>query len=165
MLKEAINIEQLDILKKGSYLWVWDGNASPPHIGLSVEGQYYSLRFTKKDHQPIEEALEKVKRLPISFLWIEVDSSAIVLHPNDAFEPYSSCLDQNVSCLQPILDTFQIPDKSYILKDLLEYLNRNKQILNVFSHRLPASWRGLSAYTNQDVQANLEAAKSKLCHK
>lgn len=165
MLDSIQEIVNLSRLNDGCYLWVWDADASPPHIGLSVNGKYHSLRFTKKDKQSVLEVLEKVKRLPLSFLWIEFDECLLILDPDLAFASYSSCIEQNLSCLQPILDCFGLLNRSFILKDLLEYLESKDALLGSYSYRIRADWEGLALYTNRDVQANLDAAKQKLCLK
>lgn len=163
--RREIKENELGILKEGCYLWVWDAHARPPHIGLSVHGKYYSLRFTQKDNHSIDLAIEKVGRLPISFLWVQVDPSSLKKDPEIVFAQYSSCLDQNLSCLQPLLDCFGMEDRNFILKDLLQNLQEKMAIGNILSYRLDESWKGLATYTNQEVQSNLDAAKRRLCIK
>ena len=57
-----------------AYLWVWHADKIPPHLGLSTQSRYYSLKSNGKDQNVcFEKVIQLIDRKKIKTLAIELD--------------------------------------------------------------------------------------------
>ncbi|MFN5846790.1 MAG: hypothetical protein ACK46O_13885, partial [Flavobacteriia bacterium] len=47
--KRIWSIEDENELQKGFFLWILHADKVPPHVGCSIDGNYYSLKVSGKD--------------------------------------------------------------------------------------------------------------------
>lgn len=158
--KEVQVIQTIDELKSENensfFLWVWHASKIPPHIGLTFQNKYFSLKVKGKDENV---PFEKIKRIPsqrnIGMIFVEVDFKTSIEDISSIFKNYSNAGSNHVSCLKPIQDVFQIKNGEFILSDLLKYLESKNMIKKVFSLNLESDFKGILNYSKEDIEKRL----------
>jgi hypothetical protein len=144
-------------LGDGFYLWVFHADKIPPHIGCSVNGQYFSLKFNGKDENvPIELVLATIDRKSIPTLIIEIKSTVSLEMVMDVFESYSTTVPNEVTCLAPIARLLHCPDSVRKLSNLLTYLSFRAELLRVFKLHLELNFMGIKHYSQGDIHQTLK---------
>jgi hypothetical protein len=150
----SLELGSSEILQKGIFLWIWQPEKTPPHIGISTDGVYFSLQFEKMQFElSVQNLFEIIERKQTSIMWlkIQVENQNI----RDIFLNYVSCSLNNCSCIQPILDVFSIRKKDAILPDLLESLESKGIVGKLFHSYLPKKFTQINSYTREDVMEHL----------
>jgi hypothetical protein len=150
-----------DFLKKGCYLWAFHHHKIP-HLGLSVNGHYFSVTFNKKQvNESVETPwrLSQSKAIPCFFIQL-IDTIECAVDIKYFFESHSFL--QN-TCLLPILQSLGLAHKNIdILPDLLHYLNANKMIKSWHCNHLYQKERlSLLHYTKHEVMEMVEKGMTK----
>ncbi|MBU2018357.1 MAG: hypothetical protein KJ941_01815 [Bacteroidetes bacterium] len=158
MWDDLIQLNQefsLDFLKSKMVLWIWNPHQKPPHIGLSIDKKYFSLRFNKLEHSvEIEHVTKKVTRSQIPLILIELNLTRSEKFIENTFSKYKSCYENECSCLLPILQSLKVEEEKFLLRDLLKLLQERNNIVRKFSINLPHHWSDIPVYSSQDVQEN-----------
>lgn len=136
------------ILQK-SFLWIWNADKIPPHIGISSGKDYYSLTYRKSEHLQTVSMLKKVKRSLIPLVLVEIPESVFVSDPTSVFLKYDRAID-DVTCLKPIKEVMQLEGVSQ-LAILLNYLESERLILQVNGLNLPEGYTGIPDYSMEDI--------------
>ena len=155
MYKLDIVRDRLPDLNTGFFLWVWYADKIPPHIGCSLDGEYFSLKVSGKDMElPVKKVLGLIERKGLAFLLVDVNKqlskSALLEH----FSNYDKAAEGR-SCLTPIINVFGNPEQVNLLVDLIQYLERNDGIKCIFGLNLPADYNGLPVYSMDEVNSRL----------
>ena len=141
-------------LQNGLFLWVWHPENTPPHIGISTEGKYFSLQLEKLQFGlNVQRLIELVDRKKTSLFWLEIFEDSMTIEKY--FKDYQSCVMNNCSCLQPILDIFEIQKNGAILFDLIDHLESKNSLGKLMHKYLPENFTALKRYTRQDVENHL----------
>jgi hypothetical protein len=153
-LESLTGINQLE---DGFYLWVFHADKIPPHIGCSVNGKYFSLKFNGKDENvPIELVLATIDRKSIPTLVIEIKSTVSLEMVMVIFESYSTTVPDEVTCLAPISRLLHCPDSVMKLSNLLSYLALRAELLRVFKLHLGHDFIGIKHYSQGDIHKTLK---------
>lgn len=154
----VLDLSELEIiLQKGTFLWVWKADKLPPHIGLSVNHEYYGLKWLKKEVAlPISDLLGRVGRMNFPMVFIEVKNTGSLEDVRSIFEQYASCQQNDCSCLQPINTFFGYKQPKAVVHDLVQYLKSKGEIQNYYSTNLPKSFKGIPAYDYGLVEQELQ---------
>ncbi len=136
------------------YLWIFNPTKFPPHIGISTEQKYYSLKMNGKDEAIDTSTLfdfceREAKKLIVQEVKISISEEKIA----NAFAKFQNVIPGENSCLAPINQLFNLP-KSTILKDLLDNLDNNKRLNRVFQLNLSNDVQ-LVTYTAQELHEKL----------
>lgn len=157
------NFQVIDSQKveKGIFLWISHADKIPPHIGISSNGNYFSLKVKGKDDTSCETILRTIhlKKVPCLILQLDdtsFDSKRFLTVKNE----YTTINQEVKTCLIPILDLFQIKEKAFILYDFLTYLQEKNQIIGYFTLNLPANFKGIKKYSLEDVTIHLDKLKN-----
>lgn len=147
------NIQEVN---KGLFLWIWKADEICPHLGISSEGNYFSLKISGKEERVnatnlLERAHKKAKKLLLLKLTDEISVEAITL----VFQKYQSCQENACFCSAPILEVFGINKENGILFDLLNCLEERNAVNTVFAWNLSASFQGIPFYSATDVNNHL----------
>jgi hypothetical protein len=144
-----------DLLNTSALLWIWNPQLKPPHIGISTKGKYFSLRFHKVERSiEVEQITQKIYRSKIPLLLLAVQQDILINYVNQIFKKFSSCSENECSCLLPILQSLSIKNETFLLKDLINHLEENKNITQKIGLNLPLDWTDIPLYTAQDVREN-----------
>jgi len=140
-------------------LWVWHADKIPPHLGLSVEGKYFSLKANGKDFlTEIESVRQLIDKKAIKTLCFELNVDLNLINLINSFKKYAATIPFEVTCLKPIQDVLNSPHSKQLV-DLLMDLNGKNQIQRVFGFNIPKEFDSISEYTTDDIHARLKQLK------
>lgn len=140
---------------QGTLLWIWNADKIPPHLGISSKGRYFSLKVNGKDNAvSVSDLLERLKRKPIPTICVQLNYEIVDLAP--FFAKYSKAQANSITCLQPIREALQLPDASIVF-ELLENLENQGRIAQVYGMHLPKNFKGIPVYGIEDIHKRLKA--------
>jgi hypothetical protein len=159
-------IRQFDesILNKGIYLSVVHANKIPPHIGVVVDGRYFSLKAKGKDVDvPIKDFIKIINRKQIVSLFIQIPKNISSEQISTIYQRFTKAKAYESSCLTPIKHIFELGEEIQKLGDLLKVLDNSDLIASVYGINVPDEYRGIPAYDVNAIHQRLEilATKSK----
>ena len=145
-------------LNTGCYLCIWHANKIPPHIGILIDGSYFSLKVKGKDTAiPVNEILKIINRKSICALFVEVQREVVKSHIFEVFSKYSNAEAYKFSCLTPITEVFDTNQNVHLLADLLNSFKEKNQIGKVFGLNLALDFGGIPMYGKEEIEARLKA--------
>jgi len=141
-------------------LWVLHADKIPPHIGISAQGQFFSLKVGGKDeYLPTVKLIDFLSFKRIPSVVIELNSNKNLNEIAQKFEQFDRAKDLKSSCLVPIKELI-VPGKNIgRLKELLEILTEKELINGVFGLNLAESYAGIPYYTTEQIELRLEKLK------
>ncbi len=141
--------------KQHALLWVWHADKIAPHIGLSVNGSYFSLKANGTDvNLPIDSIIELIHKKKIPTLCVELEINLNVSDVESEFLKYTKTIPHEITCLEPIKRVVDMVEASQ-LGELLEMLKGKNQLKQVFGFYLPDGFDHIRAYTLKDVHQRL----------
>ena len=142
---------------RGIYLWVLHADKVPPHIGISKEGEYFSLKATGKDIAvPVRKILQLLKQKSIPALILKTSPNSIM--PVDLAEVFGRYIKAGLgqaTCLTPITEIYFSGQQDLILSELLNLLNESGTLEEVFGLNLDQNFKGIPHYERKDIQKHL----------
>jgi hypothetical protein len=152
------NIENLNLQK--NLLWILHADKIPPHIGISAEAHFFSLKVSGKDeYMPVFKLIDILNFKKISSVVIELDSCITEYELANKYKKFDRAEDLGSSCLIPIKELFFPDSKVNRLKDFLDILKEKKLINRVFGLNLTDTYKGISYYTIEEIEFRLEKLK------
>lgn len=144
-----------DMLRSGVFLWIWHANKIPPHLGLSVDGAYFSLKHNGKDlYLPYSKALRVIDQRGIATIVLKVNFEFSLDRVHSIFERYEVASSNGATCLFPLRDALA-NEECETLFDLLEFLHRNKLVTQIYGIHIPSDFVGIPFYGIQDIKNRL----------
>jgi len=143
-------------------LWVWHADKIPPHLGISIEGKYFSLKANGKDQGlAIDTILSVLNKKQIKTVCFEIDTTITLQDLESEFLKFTTTIPNEISCLEPIQNLLQIKAASQ-LNDLLIALDERNQIKKTIGFNVTKEFKNFKRYTIEDVHARLKLlAKNK----
>ena len=155
LIFENIKSLSVDTASKGLFIWVWHADKVPPHVGISLDSFYYSLKVSGKDRKlPHEKVAELIFRKSIPSLLIELKSGLDIPTLERSFEAYEYATPGSSTCLSPIKDVLSVSHADR-LAELLENLQQRGQIVEVYGACLPDGFKSLKPYGAEDIEQRL----------
>lgn len=134
-------------------LWVINADSIPPHIGLSVNGQFFSLKYNGKDSGvPVERLVEIFRSKKIKVLLFKIGSVDDILL-NRVFSEFECTVPGQITCLQPIKEILKL--KADTIHDLLQELSVRNEIEAVYQLNIDKDFKGIPEYTLDDIYHHL----------
>ena len=156
--ENIVSLNDKSVLNSGCYLCVWHAHKIPPHIGLIIDSEYFSLKVKGKDSSlPIAEILKLIHRKEICTLLIEIKIPITKAQIIAAFSQFSNAEAYKYSCLTPIADIFDLRQDVSMLADLLNSFKSKDLIGNVFGLNLISDFKGIPMYGKEEIEARLKA--------
>ena len=159
------NITQLkdfQELNVGSYLCIWYADKIPPHIGISINGSYYSLKVNGKDTAiPINEIVKIINKKNICSVFAEILVNIDSIEVERIFSRYKCAKEGESTCLSPITEMYYLNNQIDILADLLNYFQSKQQIGQLFGLNLIPDFKGILSYNKKDIEARLKQLSEK----
>lgn len=152
---------RLSDVEYGIFLWILHADKIPPHIGISKNGFYYSLKVSGKDeHFSVEKLIALLNRKKIASLVIKSSENSIrVQQLAEVFDKYQSIENDKHTCLTPISEIYFSEPKDLILSELLNLLNEAGVLEEIYGINLPTSYGGILYYERNDIQNRLNHLK------
>lgn len=132
-----------------SFIWIWNADKIPPHIGISRGKDYFSLTYRKSEQLLTASMLKKAKRSGIPLILVEIPKEIIRLDPQRIFSEYERAVD-GITCLQPIREVMQL-DGINQLANLLTYLQSESLLIQVNGLNLSEDYTGIPDYSMDDI--------------
>jgi hypothetical protein len=155
-LFEKFTVENQEIDFDKSLLWIINSDKTPPHIGISENSKFYSLKATGKDNAIFtNDIFLLLKKKDIEFVLVELAPHAIVKNIESVYLTYSKAIPSKVSCISPILDCFDL-DEPMLLYDLINYLSSKELINSINVFNFQREKLGLGIYGEKDVVLEIE---------
>ena len=149
---EIIEIDKFD--QHGTYIWVIHADKIPPHLGISSDGMFFSLKVTGVDFDlPADRLLKTLDRKWIPLLIIETDSIS-VKDLRIVYSHYESAKDGGNTCLSPIKELFDL-EKVNTIHELLKELKGKSKVKGVYGKNLPCHYKGIPQYELDAVNERL----------
>ncbi|TSJ47658.1 hypothetical protein [Fluviicola chungangensis] len=142
-----------------SFIWIWNADKVPPHIGISRGKDYFSLTYRKSEHLLTASMLKKAKRSLIPLVLIEIPESVFVSDLVSVFSKYDRAAG-GLTCLHPIREVMQQEGVSQLV-NLLTYLESEDLILKVNGLNLPEGYRGIPDYSMEDILKRISQLNEK----
>lgn len=130
-------------------IWIWNADKIPPHIGISIDKDYFSLTYRKSEHLLTFSMVKKAKRSAIPLVLVEVPQKVIRKNPSVVFSNYDRAVD-GVTCLHPIREVMGLDGVSQLVI-LLNHLESENLITQVNGVHLPEGYNGIPDYSMNDI--------------
>lgn len=147
---KSIVYELPEQLLQKSFIWIWNADKIPPHIGISTGKDYYSLTYRKSEHLQTASMVKKAKRSAVPLVLVEIPSEILKHDLAAVFQRYERAVD-GITCLHPIRESMALSTKVCQLADLLELLESEKWILQVNGLNLPKDYKGIPDYSMEEI--------------
>lgn len=141
----------------GIYLWVIHADKIPPHIGISKNGFYFSLKVSGKDEAiPVKKVLHLLNSKAIPTLILKTSENSIKFKElNTVFDKYTQAGINDFTCLTPITEIYFSAPQDLILAELLNLLNEAGVLEEAHGFNLNADFKGILHYERKDIQNRL----------
>lgn len=147
-----------DEFDNGIYLWVMHADKIPPHIGISKNGAYFSLKVSGKDERiPVRKVLGLLQAKSIPALMIKTSENSILCKDLSAvFDRYEHAGTNGLTCLTPVTEIYFSEPRDLILSELLNLLNESGVMETVYGMNLSPDFKGIPLYERKDIQKRLD---------
>ena len=141
-------------------IWVLHADKTPPHIGISFEKLFYSLKINGKDEGlELKSILNLIDKKGIPTLAITLTNTLKEKTLEKTFASFGPKIHQNETCLSPITKILAPKFNDLILIELLNELDQNQQIKSVYGFHLPVGYSGIPTYTRETIQQRINAVQ------
>lgn len=149
-------------LSSSQWLWIWNADKIPPHIGISVGKDYFSLTYKEVERKQTTSMVAKAKRSQIPLLLVRLTQNLTSEAVQSEFANYIKAEVGGPTCLFPIRELVGAPESVQQLAQLLDFLSTQQGELEVFGVHLKQDFRGLTPYSVDQIMKRineLHAAK------
>jgi hypothetical protein len=158
-----IPLEDLKSLQQGFFLCIWHANKIPPHIGVVIDGAYFSLKVKGKDvNIPVNEIVKLIEKKGICSVFVKIEQPIEKSDVAHVFSKFQIAQETKATCLTPITEILQVQNSVHKLSDLLNYFNAKNQISQVFGLHLDTHFNGILSYGKEEIEARLKQLSKKL---
>lgn len=142
---------------KGTFLWIIHADKIPPHIGISMDGYYFSLKVSGKDESvSINSLVSIVNSKKIPTLAIEIIDKSFDLNKlQRVFEQFDRAESSTSSCLTPISNLYFPESDDMILSELLTAIQEKHTMGKIYGFNLKDSFKGVPAYGRLEITNRL----------
>lgn len=146
--------EKLDFAKTG--IWIIHSDKIPPHIGISTNNKFFSLKANGKDFGlNTLSVVNSLKRKQIEFVILETELDIELEHLEKEYYVHNHAIPFQKSCLVPILNVLKL-DQSFLLVNLINFLETKHLISNYFVVNLKRSYPQIESYSAIEVANEIE---------
>jgi len=142
--------EYTEINLQKTVLWVFYATKTPPHIGISAQQAFFSLKSTGKDENiPTTRVLTTIHSKKIPTVLVEIDRPLSPIDLEKEYHNYQRISLGVNTCLSPIKKVFHCCSARQ-LSELLHMMH--DQIKATAGTYLPATYRQLPSYSTADIE-------------
>lgn len=139
-----------------NYIWVWNPDKIPPHLGFSFGKIYFSLTYKGNEMKSVSGMIRKANRLKIGLLFIEIPDAWIIKDVPEVFAQYTKAIAGLNTCLTPIREVFDLGETIQQLANLLTELESRNESLHVFALHLDETYNALPDYSVSDIVTRIQ---------
>ncbi|MFY7989815.1 MAG: hypothetical protein ACOVO3_03725 [Fluviicola sp.] len=138
-------------LQSSNWLWIWNADKIPPHIGISVEKDYFSLTYRESERKLTTSMIAKAKRSQIPLLLLRLSSDIQVSTAVKVFGNFNQAVVGGPTCLTPIKALLDAPNTVLQLAHLLDFIASKQVSLEVFAVHLGEDFTELPRYSVDQI--------------
>ena len=142
--------EENDVL-----IWIFHIDKIPPHIGISSQGVFFSLKSNGKDLLETRYVNQVCNNKEIKMLKVKLRFNISSGYIERVYQEYTSATSAECSCLSPIKKALNMPKEVMKLSDLLKVLKERDLITGWHSTNVSEQEAGIRAYDLFDIDARL----------
>ena len=142
-------------------IWIFHTDKIPPHIGVSSEGVFFSLKNNGKDCLPTNFVNQICDNKDIKIIKVKLRFMLSMSDIEGVYKDYTCAISAECSCLSPIKKALSMPEKVMKLSDLLNELMKRDLIAGWHSKNVPDEEAGIRAYDVVEINARLKKLHAK----
>ena len=132
----------------GSLIWVIHADKIPPHIGISVNGKFFSLKSSGVDFGlPVRKLMNVIEKKSITTICFKLKEEFNVNEVHQIFNQFVSTIPMEITCLEPIKGLLS-NSEAMKLTELLDGLYLKNEVVKVIGFNS----QGFSGIQNYDVK-------------
>jgi hypothetical protein len=143
-------------LQASNWLWVWNADKIPPHIGISVGKDYFSLTYREMERKQTASMVAKTKRSQIPLLLVRLSEEVQLAKVERIFSTFDKAIVGGPTCLFPIKEVLEAPDSVLQLAHLLEFIASDSEGLEVFAVHLNEDFTELPRYSVDQIMRRID---------
>lgn len=136
-------------------IWIFHIDKIPPHIGISSQGIFFSLKSNGKDYIDTNYVNQISVNKGIKLLKVKLRFNISSSYIERIYEDYTFATSAECSCLSPIKKVLNMPKEVMKLSDLLKVLKERDLITGWQSINVSEQEAGIRAYDLFDINARL----------
>lgn len=152
---KSLNREWPSKMTNSNWLWIWNADKIPPHIGISIQKDYFSLTYKMAEFKQTLSMIKKAKRSAIPLLLVQIDDAFIQADATTSFQQYSKAKVGGPTCLTPIKQLLGEGEQVNQLAELLLSIEKRQNGLNVFALHLKEDYKQLPNYTVEEIMKRI----------
>jgi hypothetical protein len=138
-----------------AYLWIWNPAGIPPHMGLSIDGRYFSLKANGLDfNSELKDLIGIISRKRLAVLAVELKLGLNVDDFKVEFSKFEKTIAHKITCLNPIKNVLSFPETRK-LSELLMELDKKDLLGKITSWNMAESSVQLADYSTEDIHKHL----------
>jgi len=142
-----------DIHFKETVIWVLYATKKPPHIGISTENYFFSLKISGKDENILcDKLITQIHKKSIPTVFIQLKTVVLLANLQGVFKSCAQIELGKTTCLSPIKTCLCEPQVQQ-LSDLLYRIEA--QIEQTAGVYLPETYTQLPAYCPADIATRI----------
>ncbi len=155
------SFNHLDFFQKyksgdGLSLWIFHVDKIPPHVGISQDGIFYSLKSNGKDFLLEEHVIQLIKNKSIKSVILNLKFNSNKALIQDVFNQYERAFSAEVSCLTPVKKILNLQNDIPKLSSLLSELENRNMIKGYSTFNVTKSECGILNYEVADIDRRLK---------
>jgi hypothetical protein len=154
---EHLTFDWPEKIGSGAYLWIWNPDKIPPHIGISRGQNYFSLTYRNCEVQKsVASMVRKAKRAAIPLVLADVSDWPFQRNFTTIFEQYETAKAGGPTCLTPVKEAFGLTEGIFQLSGLLTEIEKQDRLKQVFAVNLDRTYRGIPDYSVTEIMSRIE---------
>ena len=136
-------------------LWIFHVDKIPPHVGISQDGIFYSLKSNGKDYSLESSVFQIIENKSIKCLIVKLRNKSNKADIQAVFDQYERAFSAEVSCLTPIKEILGLDKYIPKLSSLLFELESRNMIVGYCGFNVTKSECGILNYDVSDIDKRL----------
>jgi len=150
---QAYREDQFDL--NSTYLWIWNPSAIPPHMGISADGSYFSLKANGLDFDSsLSDLIDIIQRKKLCVVAVELKTDMCLSTLKSEFSQFERTIAHEITCLNPIKNVLGFPETGKLV-ELLSELRDANTIGTFTSWNLSENSLELADYSTKDIHKHL----------
>jgi len=161
-IKLIQNNEALQSFRRGNFICVIHADKIPPHLGVFSEGYFFSAKANSADvNIPVKQLfhLFQSKSIPVLFYQLNNNYKWTSHLLSGVFSGYKQGLKETQTCLTPILEIVRPTSECEVVTDLIRYLDKKQDIIDVYGINLSSTFEGIPSYHRDEIEQRINFLK------
>lgn len=155
VFENITDVDTRNEFNSGIFIWVFHADKIPPHIGISVDDKFFSLKSSGVDiGLNTNKVLSVISKKEIPSFIVEVADQLSVDTFYSEFEKFNNANAEGDTCLTPVRNLLRVP-QAQKLSELLQELHLGQRIGDVFRLNSDRSMIGIRSYSPEDIKNRL----------